>query len=225
MHYAICNNSFMNRNDAIAAVRANPKNPDAWARLGTFLAEAGDADKATECFMRALRIDGTCTEAKSGLAALHKVSASHLVFDDPMEAGKHSQDTRAWSPMTHILLANHQLTLDEVRALEAESAFGVSASHNSNSLSWLGLALFPLVLWAFAWIFYTLTPIAESLTTTAPAARFLALGSLGIAVLMILGVATYGGRRLGGVGQVLVGVAWVVWLVSTGMLLAQSLRG
>lgn len=209
----------MNRNDAIAAVRTNPKNPDAWARLGTFLAEAGDRDKATECFMRALRIDGSCTEAKTGLAALHKIDAAKLHFEAPEVSGHHAQDTRAWSPMTHILLANHQLTLDEVRALEAESAFGVVPSRAAASLSWMVLALFPLVLWAFAFLLYTRTPLAENLTTTAPTARFLALGSLGIAVLMILGVATYGGRRLGGAGQLLVGVAWVVWLVSFGSII------
>lgn len=209
----------MNRNDAIAAVRATPKNPDAWARLGTFLAEAGDKEKATECFMRALRIDGSCTEAKSGLAALHKIDAAKIRFDDPEMAAHHAKDTRAWSPMTHILLANHQLTLDEVRALEAESAFGVVPSRTSASLSWMLLALFPLVLWAFAFLLYTLTPLAENLTTTAPTARFLALGSLGVAVLMVLGVATYGGRRMGGVGQLLVGVAWIVWLVSFGSII------
>lgn len=209
----------MNRNDAIAAVRANPKNPDAWARLGTFLAEAGDRDKATECFMRALRIDGSCAEAKTGLAALHKIDANEVRFSDTEVSAHHAKDTRAWSPMTHILLANHQLTLDEVRALEAESAFGVVPSHTSASLSWMLLTLFPLVLWMFAFLLYILTPLAENLTATAPTARFLALGSLGIAVLMILGVATYGGRRLGGAGQVLVGVAWVVWLVSFGSII------
>lgn len=206
----------MNRNEAITAVRATPKNPDAWARLGTFLAEAGDTDKATECFMRALRINGSCIEAKSGLAALHRVEFNQLVFDTPESSGNHMQDTRAWSPMTHILLANQQLTLDEVRALEAESVFGSSIAQGNYSLSWLGLALLPLLLWTCTWLIYTLTPVAESLTMSAPTARFLAIGSMGIAVLMILGVATYSGRRMGGVGQLFVGVAWVVWLVSFG---------
>ena len=38
----------MGRVEAIAAVRSNPKDAQAWARLGTLLAEAGEKEKATE---------------------------------------------------------------------------------------------------------------------------------------------------------------------------------
>jgi tetratricopeptide (TPR) repeat protein len=210
---------LMTRNDAIAAVRANPKNPDAWARLGTFLAEAGDAAKATECFMRALRIDGSCIEAKSGLAALHKIDTAKVVYEDPETLAQHAHDTRAWSPMTHILLANHQLTLDEARAMEAERAFGESSIHSTTPLSWMAVAVFPFVLWVSALLIYTLTPLQATLAATAPAARFLALASFGVVLLVVLGVATYGAQRWGKAGQMMVGAAWVVWLISFGSLI------
>lgn len=209
----------MTRNDAIAAVRANPKNPDAWARLGTFLSEAGDSAKATECFMRALRIDGSCMEAKSGLAALHNIETAKVVYEDPETATNHAHDTRAWSPMTHILLANHQLTLDEVRAMEAERAFGEPAIRPATPISWMAVAVFPFVLWVSAFLIYALTPVRETLATTAPTARFLALGSFSMVLLVVLGVATYGAQRWGKAGQMVVGAAWVVWLVSLGTLI------
>jgi hypothetical protein len=192
----------MTRNDAIAAVRASPKNPMAWARLGTYLAEAGDAEKATECFVRALRIDGSCAEAQSGLAALHRVKQANFFAANPPPTGNEEFETRAWSPMTHILLAANQLTLDELRAMEAEAVFGATPPLSPARLSWMLLAGFPLALWAMAAILYTLTPLARSLAATAPAARYLALGSLAVALLVILTVATYSGRRLGGPGLV-----------------------
>ena len=107
----------MTRNDAIAAVRANPKEPTAWARLGTLLMKDGEDQKATECFMRALRIDGSCEEAKAGLERLHNKDAQEIFEFETSVRKDVERDTRAWSPMTHILLAHHQLTLDEVRAL------------------------------------------------------------------------------------------------------------
>jgi tetratricopeptide (TPR) repeat protein len=209
----------MNRNDAIAAVRSNPRDPAAWARLGTFLAEVGDTEKATECFIRALRIDGSSDEAQSGLAALHRLKRSDIVGQNPRASEHTDLDTREWSPMTHILLASNQLTMDELRAMEAHEVFGVATPAPSARLSWMLLAGFPLLLWGIGAMFYALTPLAESLSETTPAARFLALGSLGTALLVILGVATYGGSRLGGPGRVVVGVAWAVWLLSFGSII------
>lgn len=124
----------MNRKAIITTLRTNPKDARAWAQLGAVLAESGESDKAVECYLRALRIDGTLAAAHGGLAALQQ----------PMPLPKSSYDeseTRQWSPMTHILLSYGELSLDELRVAQADSAF---AHAERSTLSFRFLCLFLL---------------------------------------------------------------------------------
>lgn len=56
--------------DAMAAVKASPKNPAAWIALGDLLASEGQSDKATQSYQRALQLDPTNQAAQRGLAQL-----------------------------------------------------------------------------------------------------------------------------------------------------------
>lgn len=60
----------MTRNEAIDAVKADPRNPRTWLQLGHILAREGDKGKARKSFTRALSLDPTLTEAQQALAAL-----------------------------------------------------------------------------------------------------------------------------------------------------------
>jgi hypothetical protein len=56
--------------DAMAAVKARPKNPFAWLDLGNAFIAAGDRAKAKECYERALSIDPDFPEAQAALNSL-----------------------------------------------------------------------------------------------------------------------------------------------------------
>lgn len=207
----------MGRVEAIAAVRSNPKDAQAWARLGTLLAEAGEKEKATECFLRALRIDGDLIEARTGLEAVQGV---RLRADTLRKVEEDDRDTRKWSPMTHVLLAYNKLTLDEARALEADYAFGASASVVTPSrMGWLFTSFFPLLLWGLLYLLYTQTSLHTTLPNATLAARTLALTSVIIAIVTLLGVSTYAAQFSGWLGKILTLFSWIVWLLSLGSLL------
>ncbi len=59
----------MNRNEAMAAVKRNPADPQAWLDLGAMLAIEGATREAKECYERALRLDPTLDEAQAALQA------------------------------------------------------------------------------------------------------------------------------------------------------------
>lgn len=61
---------FMTVQDAIAAVKANPKNPDVWVALGDAMATAGDVDKARKSYVEALALVPDHSKALEGLARL-----------------------------------------------------------------------------------------------------------------------------------------------------------
>lgn len=54
--------------DAMAAVRINPKDSKAWSDLGELLVEAGQIEKAKQSFQRALQFDPTNQAAQRGLS-------------------------------------------------------------------------------------------------------------------------------------------------------------
>jgi hypothetical protein len=56
--------------EAMDAVRANPKNAGAWVTLGEQLGAAGQIEKATQSFQRALQLDPTNSAAQRGLAQI-----------------------------------------------------------------------------------------------------------------------------------------------------------
>lgn len=60
----------MTRDEAVAAVKARPKDAGAWLQLGQVLAAEGAKEKARECFERALALNPLLNEAQQGLAAL-----------------------------------------------------------------------------------------------------------------------------------------------------------
>ncbi len=203
----------MGRVEAIAAVRSNPKDAQAWARLGTLLAEADEKEKATECFLRALRIDGNFIEARSGLEAVQGVR----LRPNSLKNIENDHDTRKWSPMTHVLLSYNKLTLDEARALEADYAFGASAPLvHSSRVGWLFTTLFPLLLWGILYLLYTQTSLHTTLPTATLAARTLALTSVIIAIVTLLGVSTYASQFSGWPGKLFTATSWVLWLLTLG---------
>jgi hypothetical protein len=53
---------------AAAAVRANPQDPEAWVALGASMAEAGDRNKARDCYEQALRLKPDHVIAQAALA-------------------------------------------------------------------------------------------------------------------------------------------------------------
>jgi hypothetical protein len=57
---------------ALAAVRAHPKDPQAWLTLGNVLASEGDKAKAKECYERALALDPLMSEAHAALGEMEK---------------------------------------------------------------------------------------------------------------------------------------------------------
>nr|MBA3531717.1 tetratricopeptide repeat protein [Ardenticatenales bacterium] len=60
----------MNRQEAVAALQENHRNPQAWYTLGRAFAEEGDRAKARESYERALRYAPDFVEARRALAAL-----------------------------------------------------------------------------------------------------------------------------------------------------------
>jgi hypothetical protein len=60
----------MNRAEAMAAVKARPKDPQAWLGLGQAMAADGDIAKARDCYQRALGFDPNFAPARQALAAL-----------------------------------------------------------------------------------------------------------------------------------------------------------
>lgn len=56
--------------DALAAIKTNPKNPFNWLDLGNAFVASGDKEKARECYERALAIDPDLPEAADALKAL-----------------------------------------------------------------------------------------------------------------------------------------------------------
>lgn len=71
------------KQQAMAAVRTNPKSSKAWADLGDALAEEGQYEKAKESYQRALQLDPANGKAQQGLAAT--ISAA-LMQDGPPPA-------------------------------------------------------------------------------------------------------------------------------------------
>lgn len=68
----------MTRDAAAAAVRANPKDPDAWFTLGQALATEGDVEKARDCFERALALEPLHKAAHRELQGLDRAAATPL---------------------------------------------------------------------------------------------------------------------------------------------------
>lgn len=205
----------MNRKAIISTLRANPRDARAWAQLGAALAEAGESEKAVECYLRALRIDGTLADAHKGLAALQQpasLTAAKAVGDE--------RETRQWSPMTHILLSYGELSLDELRVAQADSAFA-NADQPSSALRLLCLffVLIPWLSWAFLLAALTQTDLGDLLLEADLGARGLAVASMGLLLAIALGVATWAAQRLGWLGVAAAGLAWGVWLVTLGALL------
>jgi tetratricopeptide (TPR) repeat protein len=56
--------------EAMAAIKLNPKSADAWTDLGAALADNGEFDKARDCFNRALKFDPNNARAAYGLVLL-----------------------------------------------------------------------------------------------------------------------------------------------------------
>jgi hypothetical protein len=56
--------------EAMQAIKANPKSADAWTDLGAALADNGELDKARDCFNRALKFDPNNARAAYGLVLL-----------------------------------------------------------------------------------------------------------------------------------------------------------
>lgn len=119
----------LTRQEAIAAVRAEPHNAVSWSNLGNLLVVTGESARARECFERALKLEPHHTAAHCALAALDTPSPLPAWLhgapqqppiahrSDPLSDLPADYVTRAWSPMTHILLAHQRLSLEEVRAM------------------------------------------------------------------------------------------------------------
>ncbi|MBA3534393.1 MAG: tetratricopeptide repeat protein, partial [Ardenticatenales bacterium] len=60
----------LTRDEALAQVRARPKNPLAWFDLGMILALEDEDAKARDCFERALALDPHLEEAREALELL-----------------------------------------------------------------------------------------------------------------------------------------------------------
>jgi tetratricopeptide (TPR) repeat protein len=60
----------MSIQDALAAVRANPRNPDNWVALGDAFNGAGDKEKAQKGYQEALKLDPNHSSAKAAIARL-----------------------------------------------------------------------------------------------------------------------------------------------------------
>lgn len=62
----------MDHSQAMARVRANPRDPQAWLALGQAMVAEGERDKARDCFNRALKLDPQLEAAHDALAALER---------------------------------------------------------------------------------------------------------------------------------------------------------
>jgi len=86
----------VNRKAAMAAVRANPRDADAWTTLGHVMAMEGERDKARECYQRALALVPDHPAAATGLANLDASSlplrlqrAEEMPTSPPPHPGAH----------------------------------------------------------------------------------------------------------------------------------------
>lgn len=130
----------LTRQEAIATVRAEPHSATAWINLGNLLVVSGESVRARECFERALKLDPHNTAAHCALAALDTPSSLPGWLQgapqqppiarrsDPLSDLPADHVTRAWSPMTHILLAHQRLSLEEIRAMNDRTSAPPEAS-------------------------------------------------------------------------------------------------